>query len=489
MNASQPLDRAQVLSDMVFHRVPGTAAALIRDGEVVFLECYGHRDLKKTAPITEKTLFGIASNSKSFTSALIAALVDEGKLEYDRPVKEYVPEFKMMDPVATQGVTLRDMLCHRTGLAPHDGLWIGDSYGRAELLRRLAYLEPSAPFRQGFAYNNTVYTLAGHVAERVTGLSWDDLIRERFFGPLGFEDSTTSIKDFGPDTDYALPHYLPEGQDDAVELPMRNVDIGAPCAGINASVRDLARWVVFQMGDGAPGGQRIISTANLNAMHNPGMVMGEGLPWDMPWLPDRIYYGLGWFNDYYRGHRHVWHAGEINGYNTFMGFLPKAGVGYALLTNRHKPNTPFCLAQIYTMLDRALALEPFDWSGAMRRAARSPVDGAFHFPHTFDLLAKAPVADAPLSHAPADYAGTYVSQGYGDLVFTHNDGTFTAEWRAEEFAAEHYHYDTFKVLRVLEDVNWWSLPLEFVTDPYTGEVSKALFKLEPTVSPIEFVKE
>lgn len=174
------LNDAFVKREMEYWNIPGLAVGVIKDGDILLEKGYGYRNLETKEPMTPYTLQGIASCSKSFTSAVLASLVDEGILDYDQPVSEYIPDFALMDPVATKEATIRDMLYHRTGLAGHDGMWPLKGVSREEYMHRLRYLQPNKPFRSTTQYSNVIYNLLGCIAERVTQKTWEELVEERF---------------------------------------------------------------------------------------------------------------------------------------------------------------------------------------------------------------------------------------------------------------------------------------------------------------------
>jgi CubicO group peptidase (beta-lactamase class C family) len=481
--------KESVLNAMYFYQVPGAAVALLKDGETVFSECYGYRSLddrRDQNAVRESTLFGIASVSKSFTSALIAMLVDEGKLDYDVPVKTYLPDFKMFDPFASEQITLRDMLYHRTGLSGHDALWTTGITDRSDLAYRLRYLKPAVPFRYAASYNSTIYAVIGYIAEALTGKTWDTLVRERIFEPLGFTDSLSSVKDFTADTDFARPYYIPHGEKTAVELPVVNVDTGGPAAGLNASLRDLAKWIAFHIGDGTAGGRTLISAERLAEMHEPGVVFGGSLAWGIPEMPKAYTYGMGWFGEYYRGHRSVWHAGEINGYCSLVGFIPDDGVGYVVMANRHKPLTPFLMSLKNTLLDAGLGLRPVDWIESLK--AENENYSFFHFPHTLDLTENIPAPDGRPARDAEAYAGVYKDPGYGAMEILAGKGGLKAVYQGVELKIEHLGGDMFKLIGILEDVNWFTTPLEFITDAKTGKVRGISVKLDLNTDSVEFVR-
>src|SRR5215468_9073680 len=240
---------ARVLKEF---EVPGLAIAIVKDGKVALIKGYGVRRLGESAPVDEQTLFGIASNTKAFTAAALAILVDEGKIRWDDPVTKHLPGFQMYDPYVTREMTVRDLLTHRSGL----GLGAGDllffpptTFSREEIIARLRYIKPATSFRSKYAYDNVLYLVAGQVVAAISGKSWDDFIKERIFAPLGMTSSNTSVKDLRPGGDFVSPHQKVEGR--LQPVPYMNIDNTAPAGAINSNVAEMAKWVITQLNEGA----------------------------------------------------------------------------------------------------------------------------------------------------------------------------------------------------------------------------------------------
>ena len=200
-----------ITAAMAKWQVPGLAIGVIRDGEIILARGFGYRDRDSRLPVTQHTIMAIGSSSKSFTVTLLAMLTDEGRLEWDRPVREYLPDFRLYDDFATAEMTPRDLVTHQSGLPRHDNMWYGRPRTRAELFRKLRYLEPNASFRSRYQYQNLMFMAAGHLAERITGTDWHRLIDERILTPLGMDRSNTSVRESPRSGDYALPYVLHEG--------------------------------------------------------------------------------------------------------------------------------------------------------------------------------------------------------------------------------------------------------------------------------------
>jgi len=250
---------ARVLKEF---QVPGLSVAIVKDGKIVLIKGYGVRKLNEPTPVDERTLFGIGSNSKAFTTAALAMLVDEGKISWDDAVYQRLPGFQMYDPYVAHEMTIRDLLTHRSGM----GLGEGDLlafphtiYTRDDIIYRLRFMKPKTSFRSAYAYDNLLYVAAGQIIPAVTGKSWDDYIRERIFAPVGMSASTVSNTVFKPGDDYAWPHA--KVNDKLQVIDFSNIDNVAPAGSINSCAADTARWALVQLGRGKlPEGDRRLFT-------------------------------------------------------------------------------------------------------------------------------------------------------------------------------------------------------------------------------------
>ena len=200
--------------------------------EIVMMEGYGYRNIDKSLPVTSETLFAIGSSTKAFTALAAGILADEKILKLDTPVKEYLPDFKMFDPFATERITLRDMLCHRSGLPRHDLMWYNASLTREEIIERLRYLEPNVDFRTKWQYQNIMYMVAGYVVGHVSRSSWEEVVQKRIFRPLNMTSSQFSVDKTQLHHDYAMPYIQIEDQ--ARVIPFRNIDTIGPAGSINS---------------------------------------------------------------------------------------------------------------------------------------------------------------------------------------------------------------------------------------------------------------
>ena len=430
---------AYVTRAMKMWKVPGVAIGIVRNDSVIYTKGYGLRSIKSDAPVDAHTLFAIGSNTKSFTAAAIAMLVTEGKMSYDDHVTQYLPWFQLYDPWVTREVTIRDVLAHRIGLGRQEALWYGTSLTRDEVLRQVRFLPPTFSFRSRFGYSNLMYIAAGQAAAAAAGTSWDTLIHDRIFVPLGMTGSNTSVRALDGQADVATPHIL--AHDTLLTLPYRNVDNVAPAGAINSNVADMTHWLRFQLADGVYNGKRLVGKEPFRENHLPQTIIGGA------WNPDAkeqltlgVAYGFGWAVTDYRRHTYWQHTGGIDGMLSMMALLPEQHLGIVILTNSQSANVTAPIAQ--WIADRELGITPVrDWSEEMHR-------GAVLAQASEDSMQRAENAKRELHTNPslplAAYAGTYTDSAYGDLRVTLKNGHLAMQ--RGELAAQltHWHHDVFR---------------------------------------------
>lgn len=431
------LDRFIRTSMKAWH-VPGAAVAIVQGKSVVFMKGFGVRDIRTGAPVTPDTIFDIGSCTKAFTAAAIAMLVDEGKMRWDGRVRDYIPFFRLYDPLADEQVTIRDLLTHRTGVGGTDLLWYGAPYTREEIVRRMAYAKPDAGFRAKFQYQNVMYMVAGYAVGQVTGGTWDQFIQKRIFDPLGMTDSDTSAEAAQQSPNFSAPHFeQPSGK--VVAIPWRNLDDIAPAGAINSSARDMAKWIMLQLNDGIYDGKRLVSAESMHQMHSPQMVIRGNKGMREEFFPDAklLSYGMGWFIEDYRGHELILHPGDIDGFSTMVALIPGENTGFVVLVNL---GNTYRQVLAYHIADQLLGLPETDWSAhfqALREKAelarRKQVDAWW---------ANRAKGTHP-SRDLAAYAGTYRNKLYGRAQITVEDGKLVLNYHGFTSRLEHLQYDTF----------------------------------------------
>ncbi|MFN0180082.1 MAG: serine hydrolase [Gemmatimonadales bacterium] len=463
---------ARVIADW---KVPGVAVGVVSDGRVVLATGSGYRDLERRLPVTPRTMFGIGSNTKSFTGLLAAMLVADGRLSWSEPVRRYLPEFELADPVATRLATLPDLLTHMTGLPRHDGLWYGRSWPRSEILGRLRHLEPSATFRAKWQYNNLMFLTAGMVAERVTGQTWDDLVERRILTPVGMAATKTRYRDQLTTSERALTYELRDGTIEPV--PLRDADNIGPAGSIGSTVEDMLKYVQMYLDNGFVGGKPVIPTPALKAVLTPHVMMGVDIAApesDFPELGIRVY-GLGLAKTYYRGELMVLHGGGIDGYTSQMTWMPARKLGIVVLTNSTSPASEILT---YSLYDRLLGLGPVDWNGRLLKSMTGPPGGP-----------PVPATPGAPSHGLADYTGRFEHPGYGTIDVRERNGRLELTWDRFTTSLEHWRYDTFR--SGAEAKRWGIIPnlASFAATFRTavdGQVDQVEIPFEPAVAPIVF---
>ena len=437
--------------------VPGFAVAIVKDDKVVFAKGYGVRELGKNDKVDENTLFAIASNSKSFTTASLAILVDEKKLNWDDKVSKYLPEFQMFDAYVTREMTVRDLVTHRSGLDTFSGdlLWYETNYSTDEILRRVRYLKPVSSFRSKFGYQNLMFMMAGKIVEKVSGKSWSEFVTERILTPLGMSRTTTSIKNLKDN--YSMPHNESGGK--LRVLPLGNVDSAYAAAGLNSSVADVAKWLRLQLGRGKFEGKQIFSERQSWEMWQP-YIMIPVSDATMKFYPTRHYngYGMGWSVSDYQGRKTVMHGGGLDGMISQTAMMPEENLGLVVLTNSETSVNQIMMYKIFDVFTNApkrdLSAELLERTkaGKLREADENKKIDVSRIANTKPTLLM------------SNYAGTYSSEMYGDATITEENGKLVLRLvPAPNFVAdlEHWHYDTF-LIKWRSSVSY-NFPRGFVT--------------------------
>ncbi len=458
--------------------VPGMALAVVKGKEVIYARGFGQRDVEKNLPVTADTLFAIGSSTKAFTTFTLGTLVDEGKVEWDKPVRNYIPWLKLYDPSATERLSVRDLVTHRSGLPRHDLVWY-NNYGasRESFVRKLAFLEPSADLREKWQYNNLMFLTAGYLTEVLTGKTWEDAVRARVLEPLGMKRSNFSVKESQKDSDFAQP-YAKRGEA-VIKIPFRDISNIGPAGSLNSSVNEMARWVTAHLNGGKYGDKQIASAATVNEMHLPQMATGA--PGDHPEI-SAMDYGLGWMIDTYRGHLRVQHGGNIDGFSANVVLFPKDGLGIVVLTNLNGT----ALRDLITreIADRVFKLNKIEWIN-IEAAKRARAEAAAKEGEKKREAAR--VTNTQPAHKLEDYVGDYEHPGYGIVKVALSAGKLVATYNNIATPLEHWHYETFNGGKGKEVVAE-NMKFTFQTD-VKGQVARLVAGFEPAVADIVFAKK
>ena len=400
---------------------PGLGICVVENGEITLAKGYGVKRLGGTDKVIDSTLFGVASNTKAFTAAALAMLVEEKRVEWDAPVTRYLPNFEMSDPIVTKLMTVRDLLCHRSGLTLGAGdlmIWPNPSHSRADIVAGLKYLPIGGGFRAGYAYDNVLYVAAGEVIAAVTGKPWEVFIQTRILDPLGMTDSVPLPSMIG-NRSRAEPHARMgppvRGLGPQTVLPFDgSFDSAGAAGGLNTSPRDIGKWLQVQLGLGTtPGGKQLWTEASSREMWKPHTITAwsDGPTAENPVSPTIQAYGLGWFVQDHRGERLLWHTGGLAGFISYTGLLPGRKSGIMVMTNAEE--APLFRSLRYGGPDRLQGRDDFDWIASSKRVkAKSDAQ----------LIKDAAAAVTPKGGGVkptlplAAYVGTYRDPWYGTIT-------------------------------------------------------------------------
>jgi CubicO group peptidase (beta-lactamase class C family) len=467
-------------------RAPGLAFGIVKDDRIVYAKGFGHADLARTRPAGPDTIFNVASTTKAITAATVAMMVDEGKMDWDAPVRAYLKTFSVDGGPEYASISLRDMLSHRTGLPRHDLLWYNNlALSREALLDRVPHLKVSAPIRSRWQYNNLMYILAGHAVETVAGRPWELLTAERLFTPLAMRDASLSVEARIAGPDHSEGH-RPDPSRALYVVPPRPEDRIGPAGALNVSVRDYLAWVRLMLGEGEIDGKRLISKDSHAAMWEP--LIGTGGNGTAPDI-GRPWYGLGWRVDDFRGRTRIYHGGNLNGFSARVTLFPEDRLGFVALSNIGGSPLPGHVT--HDVFERLVGLAPRNWSASAlaRRfgvqAASRLVLGALCVLARFAHGPPRVLATAP-SRPLAGFAGTYTDPGYGDMTIELNANGLRGIYNAMPARLEHWHYDVFNARpERVEDDDLEALKFVFETGA-SGQVEAVSVKMESLVAPVRF---
>ena len=436
---------AYVARVMQTFEVPGIALAIVKDGRVLLARGYGVRKLGDATPVDDRTLFGIASNTKAFTATALGILVEAGKLEWDAPVINYLPWFQMYDPFVTRELTIRDLLVHRSGLGLGAGdllWWPTSTYDRKEIAHRLRYIKPATSFRSAYAYDNVLYSVAGEVIEAVSGQTWEDFVSSRILARVGMTGSSVRHSAAGGGGNIATPHAVVDGRVRPVS-PFGSDNVN-PAGGINASATDIAKWLLVQLDSGKlADGTRLFSPRTTRELWSVVTPIRPGTPPPelAPLRANFVGYALGFGLRDYRGWKVVSHTGGLPGFVSRISFVPDQRLGIAVFTNQESGEAFEAIT--WRLLDHFLAAPATDWLAAYR-TLKLRGDSVVAAAERAAAAAR-DTASRP-SLALAKYAGAYRDAWYGDISIALENGKLVMRFSHSPSLTgdlEHFQYDTF----------------------------------------------
>jgi CubicO group peptidase (beta-lactamase class C family) len=477
---AQPPEIAQKLTgfDAYMEKVlkdwnaPGIGVGVVVNDQLVFAKGYGYRDYEKKLPFTPTTLCPIASNTKLFTAVSAGMLVEEGKLTWDKPIRQSVPAIQFYNDELNNTVTLHDMLSHRTGITRHDTIWYKSEFTRKELFDRLKYLEPQQPIRQMFLYNNMMYAATGYVIELQSGKPWEQFVRERILTPLAMDSTVYSIPDMVKHPDHGVPFTEKRDSFEIYRIPYYEEQQGiGPAGAIISNIEEMSHWLTALMNEGKYKGRQVLPAAVLKATLEPSIALpntlGESKGY---WEILNAAYGMARETAAYRGHLITFHGGDIDGFHSQVSFLPNDHIGVIVFVIGDHC-APLYNIVSYNVYERLLGMEVTPWSERRldmrlkdKRAGK-------------EARAKAgadQVKDTKPSHALADYAGGYENPAYGILQIGLKDNQLRFDFHQMQFPMTHFHYDRFDTP---DDERYGKWSVNFRTNPQ-GDVDQAVMSLD-----------
>ncbi len=462
----------------------GFSVAIVKGSEIIYAKGFGYRDLNKDLKADENTLYAIGSSSKAFTVALLGIMEEEKGLKFTDSPRKYLPNLEFYNDELNTEVTILDMISHRTGLPRHDFSWyLFPSDSKDSLIARVKYHEPFTGMREQWYYNNFMYLAQGVITEKLTGKSWEDNIKERFFKPLDMSTSNVSIAELETQTNISRGYALQDFKTSKV-MPYYNIAAISPAGSINSSVKEMANWVKIWLNEGKYNDRQVLPASFVNKAINPLMLMGNGIQDEK--FPDMHLssYGYGWMISSYKGHYRLEHGGNIDGFSANVCFFPTDDIGIIVLTNQNGSALPNLARNLIS--DELLELEKTDWVSYYKERLTKVIEQTEKAKKD---LASNKVANTKPSHSLVEYTGKYNHLGYGDFTITYDNDSLWAQFTRRKTYLSHTHYDIFKPYFVeekkVDTTSNLGINFNFKTNDI-GDIASVDIKLEPTLEPISF---
>lgn len=450
--------------------IPGVGVGVVKNGKLVFVKGYGYRDYEKKLPITANTLFQIASNTKLFTATSIGLLVNEGKLDWDKPIKNYVPSIQFYNNELNNTITIRDMLSHRTGVTRHDLIWYKSNFNSTELFEKLKYLEPIQPLRQGFLYNNLMYAASGHLIGLIEGKTWKQYVQEKILNPLKMNSTVFNITDMKKQNDVFVPFNEKRDTNILYKIDYLNETDGLGPAGcIISNINDLSHWLAALMNKGMYEGKQVIPEAVVNATMEPSIALSNSLLKQGYNEILNPVYGMGRQTLSYRGHQLVLHGGDLKGIHSQISYMPQDNIGVIVFViGDHSLTYNPITYNIYEHL-LGLSITPWSERGLKNRDANKKEEKEGR-----EKAMVGQVKNTNPSHPIADYLGDFENAAYGIINVDEKEAQMQFTLHNIHLPMHHFHYDRFDTKNDEED-GFYSL--NFQTNPQ-GDIDRFIISLD-----------
>jgi CubicO group peptidase (beta-lactamase class C family) len=440
--------------------IAGAGIGIVYKDKLVFAKGYGYREFEQKLPVTPKTLYQIASNTKLFTAVSVGMLVEQGKLDWDKPVHNYVPSIEFYNNELNNSITIRDMLSHRTGISRHDLIWYKSDFTRKELYDRLKYLEPSQPIRQSFLYNNLMYVSSGYIIELLTSKTWETFLQENIFNPLEMKSTVFTVKEMEKNADHSVPYNEKRDTTLLFRIPIyEDTQAVGPAGAIISNIEDMSNWLIALMSNGKFKGKQIIPEKIIKETLEPAVAIPNS------GLENKGYkeilnpvYGMGRFTASYKGHLLTFHGGDIDGFHSQISAMPYDSIGVIVFVIGDQ-GAPLYNIISYNIYERLLGLDLTPWS---ERGLKDQKEGKKLGKEGRSKSGSEIIMGTRPSHQLSDYVGQYQNPAYGIINITLADTVLQFDFHNMKLPLKHYHYDRFDTPN---DEQWGLWTLNFTTNP------------------------
>ncbi|MBX2815283.1 MAG: serine hydrolase [Saprospiraceae bacterium] len=431
---------AFIQEGMDIWKVPGLSVAVVHDGEVKFIKAYGYQQLGKPDAVDLRTLGMMGSTTKAITALAVAMLVDDGKLDWSERVNDILPAFQLKDPYITRELTVRDLLCHRSGIGNTDLLWFS-GLSADETMHRMRYAETAYSLRSDYIYQNVMYLAAGRVIEARSGSSWSSFIEKRIFGPLGMSETVSFAVQAQDKGHYLRPHHRIDGK--IVPIAQVTAEGVAPAGDVWGSITDMSKWMQFLLDSCRIGETRLLSRASYQELFRPHTIIPRAkfYPTTVLTNPHWTTYGLGWFQQDYRGEQVQYHTGSLPGLVAILGLVPSRNFGVYVFGNLDHAELRHAI--MWKAIDLYLHdLDDRDWNAEVwelyetQRLVSQVREGKIKSERQ---------EDAPPNLPLSAFVGTYTNELLGQIKLTQREENLHLSFNHNLTSIlEHWHHHTFR---------------------------------------------
>ncbi len=439
-SSNKKLD-AMIVQGMKDWKVPGLAAIVVKDGEVIFQETYGVKNLETKEPVDENTLFNMASTTKAIVAIAMGMLVDDGKLKWDDKVVDHLPYFKLSTPYITADARVKDLFTHNLGIGNADALWTIDSVSTGETIRRFQFAKKTYPLRGGFTYQNIMYAVAGEVIAEVSGKPWNEFVKERIFNPLGMTRTQAIAGHIFEVGNYVTP-YSDDPEDGMVEVDYGFSDQIGPAGMICSTAHDISKYLTFLVNDGVYKTDTLVKPKTFKKLFEPHSFLGltGTYPTNALTKPNWNTYGLGWFQQDYKGHKLDFHTGSLFGLVAIAGVMHDKNMAVYVFANLDHAELR------HAIMYKAIDLYAFDDNSRDWHLEVFKLYQGFKKENLEKSKKKAAnrVKNTKTSLPLEAYQGRYTNEMLGSAkVSMQNDKLRINFNEFITYDARHWHYDTF----------------------------------------------